>query len=36
MMIEMNERKKKEDKPIVKVKKGEIGYTDEYKYLGDQ
>ena len=34
MEIQINP-KRKEERPIVKVKKGTIGYTDKYKYLGD-
>ena len=34
MEIEVNKRNKKE-KPTIKVKKGAIGYTEKYKYLGD-
>ena len=36
LIMEMNKKRKKEDKPVVKVKKGMIGYTEKYKYLGDQ
>jgi hypothetical protein len=37
MEMELNKRQKPEAyKPIVTVKKGEIGYTDTYKCLGDQ
>ena len=28
--------KKKERNPVVSVKKGKIGYTEKYKYMGDQ
>ena len=34
MEIQINP-KRKEERPIVKVKKGAIRYTDKYKYLGD-
>ena len=34
MEIEVNKRSKQE-KPTIKVKKGTIGYTEKYKYLGD-
>jgi hypothetical protein len=34
MKIEINP-KSKEEKPVIKVKKGAIGYTERYKYLGD-
>jgi hypothetical protein len=34
MKIEINP-KSKEDKPVVEVRKGVIGYTEKYKYLGD-
>ena len=38
MRMELSKKKKgaKETAPVVTVKKGEIGYTDKYKYMGDQ
>ena len=39
MQIEMakkNKNKKMEKRPIVRVKRGVIGYTEKYKYIGDQ
>jgi hypothetical protein len=37
MRMELSRKKKnKETNPVVRVKKGEIGYTDKYKYMGDQ
>ena len=37
MQVKLNNRKKDQvQKPVVEVKKGEIGYTDSYKCLGDQ
>ena len=36
MKMELGKKKKESARPEITVKKGKIGYTDSYKYVGDQ